>query len=334
MKRKKIMFASCRFYFPRRFSMVAPAAVFLAAAFACFHGGTARAEEGNLRVEKDQKSFVTILDGRRPVLRYRYQSNPNKPYVDQLFSPSGVQVLRDAVPDHPHHHGLMYALTVDKVNCWEESKTGGRETGKPIAAMQSTVHDGRGRAGFVQQLQWMGPKSDKPLLVERREIDMLTAADLGATLIEWRTHLETPPGKESVKLSGNFYFGLGMRFPASMDAGGRHFNADDKQGEDVRSNSWLTRVRWTAYTAKADGKPVTIAMFDHNDNFRHPAAFYTKEKPFAYLSATLNQWKEPVELKADKPLDLRYGVAVWDGEADKAAVEKLYRRWLELSNRR
>ena len=43
-----------------------------------------------------------------------------KPYADQLFSPAGVQVLRDSPLDHKHHHGLMYALAVDGVNFWEE----------------------------------------------------------------------------------------------------------------------------------------------------------------------------------------------------------------------
>ena len=36
--------------------------------------------------------------------------------------------------------------------------------------------------------------------------------------------------------------------------------------------------------------------------------------PFAYLSATLNLYKEPLEIVAGKPLELAYGVALWDGE--------------------
>ena len=55
-------------------------------------------------------------------------------------------------------------------------------------------------------------------------------------------------------------------------------------------------------------------------------------KPFAYLSATRNEWKEPLVVKADKPLELRYAVALWDGEVDKATVEKLYQRWLQFSS--
>ena len=160
----------------------------------------------------------------------------------------------------------------------------------------------------------------------------MKAPDLGATLVEWQSRLETPPGKNTAVLTGSHYFGLGMRFVESMD-GGRFFNADDKQGEIVRGDERLTPVKWCAYTAKAGGKPVTVAVFDHPKNLRYPAKMFTMSKPFAYLSATRNEWKEPITIKAGNPLNLRYGVAVWDGEVDKATVEKLYRRWLELSNR-
>jgi len=304
----------------------------LAVGAAFFHGGAARAEENILIIEKDKDAFITVSAGNRPVFRYRCESNPMKPYADQLFSPSGVQVLRNSPHDHKHHHGLMYALAVDGVNFWEELKTSGREISKSVGDVKSTVHDGRGRAGFVQQLEWVGPNSDKPMLIERRAIDVLAAGDLGATLVEWRCRLQTPPGKDAVTLTGSHYFGLGMRFLTSMDAGGRFFNAEDKPGQLVRADSWLTPVKWCAYTAKADGRPVTAAMFDHPDNLRHPATFFTMTKAFAYLSATLNEWKEPIVVKSDKPLDLCYGVALWDGEADKATVEKLYQRWLQLQN--
>jgi hypothetical protein len=99
----------------------------------------------------------------------------------------------------------------------------------------------------------------------------------------------------------------------------------------VRGDERLTPVKWCAYAAKADGKPVTVAVFDHPDNPRYPAKMFTMLTPFAYLSATRNEWKEPITIKAGKPLNLRYAVAVWDGEADKATVEKLYQRWLKMN---
>jgi hypothetical protein len=113
-----------------------------------------------------------------------------------------------------------------------------------------------------------------------------------------------------------------------MDREGRHFNADGAEGQPVRGQERLVRSRWCAYTAKAEGKPVTVALFDHPENPRHPATMFTMTGPFAYLSATLNLSKEPLTVQADNPLTLRYGAAVWDGEIDAAAVQRVYQVFL------
>ena len=58
--------------------------------------------------------------------------------------------------------------------------------------------------------------------------------------------------------------------------------------------------------------------------------------PFAYLSATLDLdkenglSKEALTISRDKPLEVKYGVAAWDGEVDKAEIERAYQTWLQL----
>jgi hypothetical protein len=122
-----------------------------------------------------------------------------------------------------------------------------------------------------------------------------------------------------------------MRFLESMDAAGEFRNRGTDSVEVVRGDERNFRSPWCAYTASADGKPVTAAMFDHPDNPRHPATWFTMAKPFAYLSATLNLHKEPLKVAADKPLHLRYGVAFWDGRVEPEQIEKVYRSWIDLS---
>ncbi len=310
-------------------SAIVVGAALLMASSSC----TSAAEGGaaGLRIARDD-STLSIYDGNRLVLRYRYADVPMKPYVDELVSPAGVQVLRDSPSDHKHHHGLMYALAVDKVDFWAEFNAQyGKELHRSLGDVKATARDGVARAGFVQQLDWVGPASERPLLVERRAIDVLRGADLGATLVQWQCSLQTPSGKDAMVLGGSHYFGLGMRFLTSMDHGGHFFNADDKRGEVVHGDEQLTPTKWCAYTAKADGRPVTVALFDHPGNLRHPAKMFTMNTPFAYLSATMNAWKEPITVKAGHPLNLCYGVALWDGAVDKATVEKLYQRWLKLT---
>ncbi len=300
----------------------------LVIAIACHAWRSASAEPPDAKPLKTSlgKTSLSILDGDRPLMQYRMTANPKKTYVEQLFSPSGAQVLRDAPHDHVHHHALMYAVGVDGVDFWSENEQCGHQQPQPVSNVRSAVEGGIPWAGFTQRLDWVDPNGEKRM-VESRSISVCRPPNRAVTLLTWQSRLEPPPGKDSIVLGGSHYFGLGMRFVESMDTVGRHFNAAGKPGQLVRGDERLGRSRWSAYCAPADGKPVTVAMFDHPANPRHPAHFFTMLQHFAYISATQNISKEPLSIQAGQPLKLRYAVAVFDGDISEAEVEKLYQRW-------
>jgi hypothetical protein len=277
---------------------------------------------------QDNNTVAIFRDG-QAVAKYRFTDVPFKPYVKELFTPGGVQVLRDSPLDHKHHHALMFAVAVDNVDFWSETPICGRQVSRGIEAARSTAENDRRSTSFAHKIDWLAP-DEKLLLRERRTLVVHGGKEIGATLLTWQSRLETPPTKDAVKLTGSHYFGLGTRFVESMDKAGRFFNSEGKEGPVVRGNERLTPAKWCAYASKADGKPVTVALFDHPKNLRHPARFFTM-RPFAYLGATFNLWKEPLVLKAGQPLDLRYGVALWDGEVEATEVDRLYQQWIELS---
>lgn len=271
-----------------------------------------------------------IKDGDRQMLEYCYGGDLFKPYVAKLFTPSGVNVLRDQIADHPHHHGLMFAVGIDGVDFWSEAKNCGRQISKSFGPTKDKPSEFPGAAVIDNQLQWVGPQGGAALAGEDRQITAYRREGLGATLLTWRTKLAPAEGKPSIKLAGSHYFGLGMRFVKSMDGADDFFTPDGKAaGETVRGNERLVRGKWCAYAAEVDGKPVTVAMFDHPSNVR-PAWWFIMAKSFAYMSATLNLHREPLTVEAGKPLVLTYGVAVWDGKPKPEEIEKLYARWLEL----
>jgi hypothetical protein len=273
-----------------------------------------------MRITMDADS-VLISQGQYSLFCYRYDDVPFKPYVQKLYSPNGINVLRDAPHDHLHHHALMYAVAVDGVNFWEEQTEPGRQLHKCFDDMKIDKDSDMPQAGFTEQIE--------VLLKERRTIKVKSIDDVKATLLSWQSNLAVPPGKKSMTLSGSHYFGLGMRFLESMDKGGEFLNAADKTGEIVRGSERITRADWCAYIAEADGKPVTIAMFGHPDNLRHPSHWFTMTTPFAYLAATLNLYREPLVVTSDKPLLLRYAVAVLDGGIDKSKIEQVYNHWID-----
>ena len=274
-----------------------------------------------------EENVVSIHAGERLLMRYRYENVPFKPYVQQLFSPRGVNVLRDAPANHLHHHGLMFAVAVDGVNFWEEQQAAGRQAHRSLTDVRIDKCDDIPRVSFTEHIDWINPRSGELLLKELRTIEVCQASDLDVTLLTWRSRFEPPPGRESATLTGSHYFGLGMRFLASMDKVGKFLNADGKTDNVVRGDEWRVRSVWCAYTAEADGKAVTVAMFDHPDNARHPATWFTMSKPFTYLSATLNLHKKPLKVALDNPLVVRYAVALWDGRVKTSQIDKLYRRW-------
>jgi hypothetical protein len=112
-----------------------------------------------------------------------------------------------------------------------------------------------------------------------------------------------------------------------MDKGGRFFNAAGATGvegtNDVKSD-------WCAYCAEADGHPVTVAVYNHPDNPRSPARWFTMDDQFAYISATPDLHREPIVLPKGESLRFHFGVALWDGHVDAEKVAALYQRWLGL----
>ncbi|MBN1508884.1 MAG: PmoA family protein [Sedimentisphaerales bacterium] len=282
----------------------------------------AAAGDRPLAVTVDANSIAIHAAG-TPLLKYRYSDVPFKPYVRELFTPGGLNVLLDAPHDHLHHHGLMYAVAVDGVNFWEETPAAGRQVEGPAPQVVIAQHGGGPSAGFIVGPVWLDATGRKGELAERRTVEVCQAGILGATVVVWRSDLSVPKAKQSVTLSGSHYFGLGMRFVRAMD-GGEFFNADGREGTVFRGEERLVQSSWCAYTAAIDGKPVTVAMLGHPDNPRHPTMWFTMAKPFAYLSATLNLHERPLTLSAGERLVLRYAIVAWDGKVSKDRVNQAY----------
>lgn len=272
---------------------------------------------------------VSIHKGSRVVLRYPYRDVPFKPYVQELFTPDGINILRDAPFDHLHHHALMYAIAVDGVNFWEEQKEPGRQQHRSFSDVKIGERDNLPYAGFTEQLDWINPRNKELMLKESRTIETCELSNAKAMFLKWQSSFTLPAGKESVTLSGSHYFGLGMRFLTSMDTGGQFRNSAGRTGEVVRGDERITRANWCAFTAEANGKLVTIAMFGHPDNVRDPTYWFTMTKPFAYLSATLNLYREPMKITLQKSLTLRYAVALWDGSVNDNLIEQVYNQWIK-----
>lgn len=252
---------------------------------------------------------------------YTLASSTFKRYVNELRTPTGMNILRDAPADHLHHHALMYAIRVGGHNFWEESE---QNAGKQIVIpnQDSSI----GQKTSKETIHWNIP-GEKTLLQEVRSISLAQEGG-NVTLLDWQSACKAVNDTVLGDVGKGHYHGLGMRFALDMDKEGRFFNDTGKNnGEIVRGDERLTRCKWMAYTAKLAGKPVTVAMFDHPSNPVPMTAFTmgdTGNGPFAYMSATMNLHREPVKLKAEQSFTFQYRIAVWDGETAPEIIEKAY----------
>ena len=272
---------------------------------------------------------VTIEDGGRTVLRYRYRGVPFKPYVDVLTTPSGVNILRDAPHDHLHHHALMFAIKIDGVNYWEEAQAPGVQMHQGFHSIQFPEESAG--ATFASMVNWQESGEVNPLAMrEDRRISSHGLVNGAAVATRLTGFMVT----KSATLTGGHYHGLGMRFVESMDKVGEFRFAGGAEGEVVRGTEKLTPGNWAAYTAPVEGKRVTVAMFDHPANPR-PVLWFSMLDPFSYLSATINLHREPLVLERDEmssviqPVSFTYGIALWDGRPEDAEIQAVYDAWLK-----
>jgi Family of unknown function (DUF6807) len=291
-----------------------------------------RGENRDFQVERLIDGLQATLAG-KPVFEYRSAENAYKPYVSKLNSPDGIQVLRDSPPDHQHHHALMFALGVNDVNFWQESPSVegppiiGRQRGGELEFHIGPKDQDPQTLVVTQAVEWLAG-DDRPVLHEHRELATYYDDRANALVLTWTSRLSSADVQKSLRLNGERYFGLGMRFVEAMDKGGVFSFASDRSADPVNENENLIHASWCSYRAKVSGNEVTIAVFSNPTNVRQPTLWFTMMEPFAYLAATLGLHDHPLELPAGKTLELLYGVAVCDGALGHEETQRLYQAWL------
>ena len=72
--------------------------------------------ESRFSVESTRQTAGWVVNYKQQrLLVYAFDPLKFKPYVKELASLGGTNILRDAPSDHLHHHGLMYAVAVKGV---------------------------------------------------------------------------------------------------------------------------------------------------------------------------------------------------------------------------
>ena len=282
-----------------------------------------------------EASTLTIQLKGKPLLLYAFAASQFKPYVRELHTLRGDNVLRDAPADHLHHHGLMYAIRVNDVNFWEERDQPGHEIAVKLLSHQtSKAADGLPAASFSQLIHWVAhtnataaESKSVALLIERRTLKLTVDEAREEVALRWQAEFEAGPAAQTVKLHGSGYNGLGLRLPENWDHAARHMNSENVPYS--AEQKWdVTPALWAAVSHTDGGNAVTIALLGRPSN-RGEARFFSMLNPFAYLSGTQNLEKAPIEYKRGEKFRIDYLVLVYPDKKSGEFLNQRYQSWIK-----
>ncbi len=262
-----------------------------------------------------------------------------KPILYPVYGPGQIGMTRnwpmkDGVKgeqhDHPHHKSIWIGHEINGLHFWSEQ--GGSVKTVDVSIGQEIEN------GFVASSKWVRDTDEQTMLSDStiyqfgfdesaRWIDCsvtflashgdFTFDDTKEGLFAIRTHPD-------LRLKANPKAGVGEVF-------GNATNSEGVKGAAI----WGKPAKWLLYHGTIDGKPMSIAMYDHPQNLRHPTTWHARDyglvtaNPFGqhhFMGKAKGAGK--VTIKKDKSLSLKYRVEFIGGIATAADVNSRYERFV------
>lgn len=262
------------------------------------------------------------------VTAYRYGDAP-KPYFYPLIGPTGKAVtrhfpMRKDIPgestDHLHHRSMWFTFgDVNGIDFWAERAKSGSIQHRSFEAIEG----GRVFGRVAAICDWIAPDGRR-VVEDRRELTIYCVN--GARLLDFNVTLNAR--YEDVKFGDTKEGMFGLRVACSMrvEGGGGHIvnSCGDKD-----ATAWGKRAEWCDYYGSVDGDTVGIAVFDHPQNFRHPAYWHVRTyglfavNPFGMRSFT-GVGDGSYTLRKGTSLTFRYRVFIHMGDTQAANVASAY----------
>ena len=306
-------------------------------AFACLFGLFAGFPGAKAQVTERLDQNAGVLEwhfNNQKLLVYAFATNQFKPYVRELYTLRGENVLRDAPPDHLHHHGLMYAIHINGTNFWEEVGAPGIE--KPVRLLAHTTGRSTGglpQARFTQLIHWLpfanrsvADSAAAALLIEQRTLTLTVDEKNQEVALRWDAVFEVGKNAGKLILHGLQYNGLGLRLPKSFDRVAKFQNSAGTPYAGANTQSLLP-AKWTSVSGVMDERNVMVVLFGHSKNARGAGTFFSMLEPFAYLSATQGLDKEPLEHSAGDKFALSYLLVVYPDTKPRQFLQQRDERW-------
>lgn len=283
-------------------------------------------------VRTDESSgAVTISDGDRPVLTYRYgtveppagyldrvrpsarkYARPRSDYIHPLYGPHGEELTADWPPALPHHRGIYWA--------WPEVEYNGQRG--DLHALQRVFARPTGHietradanvAEITAENRWMW-EDETPIVRERVTIRAYPADKNGRNVDLTLRFTALEDGITLARRNTKRYGGLNMRL-APIEGMKLSHSRKPAADESAGPAAWqLATGTWSP-----SDEPTTLVVFEDARNPGYPGDF-VKYPKLPWFQPTFPKAGTRYELKPDAPLLLRYRLWIIDGPAPDAAT--------------
>jgi len=298
-------------------------------------GGSSRADSDLTVMLNEERGVLEMQFKGQKLLVYAFATNQFKPYVRELYTLKGDNVVRDAPADHLHHHGLMYAIRVNGVNFWEEVGEPGHERSvKLVSPVVSKNARGLPQASFSQVIHWiahanraLADTAPVALLIEKRTLTVIVDEAKEEVALAWRGDLQVGKGAQKVTLYGSEYNGLGLRLPVAWDRVARHENSEHTPSSSGGKPEVLS-ARWSAVSHTREGRATQVVLCAPPRRHAGTNRFFTMTEPFTYMSATQGLNQAALEYRAGEHFRLDYIVLVYPAARKPTQIEERYQAWI------
>ena len=230
--------------------------------------------------------------------------------------------------DHPHHKSMWISHEIDGVDFWSEN-------GGSVKVQTVKQLPGESNA-FQANSKWVG-KDGKTILSDTTLYRF--GSDRTSRWIDCEITFQASDGDFEFEDSKEGTFAIRTHPDLRLDADpkngvekvfGQAINSEGVRGKAI----WGKPAKWLLYYGEIDGVPMSITMFDHPGNLRHPTTWHAR----AYGLVTANPFgmyhflgKEKgsgsYSVKDGESLTLRYRVDFIKGEATVDEVNARYREY-------
>ncbi len=281
----------------------------------------ARVVTSGIEVTVGDKPFLTLNEGVGRI-----------PYCWPVVGPNGAIVTRGypmkhsagEARDHPHHQSLWFAHgNVNGHDFWHGAEN------RIVPITRSSVK--REGSNVVIESHYRWTAVDTPMLEEKRRVT-LSATSRQRTL-DFEIRLR--PTSKAVRFGDTKEGSFAMRLHPALRLKGEVAGGHARTSTGVTGPSvWGKRASWIEYWGPIDGKPTSVALFDHPLNLRYPTWWHART--YGLVAANpfgIHDFESKPAGTGDWVLDenservFRYRVVITDGEVDVTSTTTHWSSW-------